>query len=153
MYMYMIIIKDISLEPQQNNSNKNVFHLSLHIRKPTTCLGENKVVDQPHCFRYTLSTIPLFLTPVSMTVQVSLYRTDLIFSCKCSFVYYSKFQTIGIGRNPHLRSRKVSVEGLTSTTQKAKLLDMVSNVGLVCEVWLHNIYHVCSNKPIVRLTY
>lgn len=42
-------------------------------------------------------------------------------------------RTISFGSNPHLRSRKVCLEGLNSTTQEAKLLSMVKSVGASCE--------------------
>ena len=67
------------------------FHLSKRIRKPTTCLGENKgadqlcrncTPDQHFCFRCMDSTIPLLLTskissfsPASVTIQSGLSRT------------------------------------------------------------------------------
>ena len=66
------------------------------MRKPTTCIGENKgadycEADQRLCFRYTDSTIPLLskskissLLPSSVRVQPGLCRicseTTLLFS-------------------------------------------------------------------------
>ena len=50
--------------------NPTDLHMSLCMRKPTICIGENKAADQLRgnresdqclCFRYTYSTIPLLL--------------------------------------------------------------------------------------------
>ena len=64
--------------------------MSLHMGKPTICIGENKDADQLRgnreadqrlCFRYTDSTIPLLLKseissfqPASVTVQPGMCR-------------------------------------------------------------------------------
>ena len=68
-----------------------VIHLSLCVRKPTICMGENKDADQLRgnreadqrlCFRYTYSTFPPLLIPKfsrfwvsSVTVQAGLCWT------------------------------------------------------------------------------
>ena len=61
---------EFSVYFRKKNIKEFVFHLSLLMRKPTICICENKdadqlrgnrVADQPLCFRYLDSTVPLLL--------------------------------------------------------------------------------------------
>ena len=82
-----------SIPPQRFPSNgyHSYMYLSLCVRKPTICMGENKDADQLRgnreadqrlCFRYTDSTFPPLLIPKfsrfwvsSVTVQAGLCWT------------------------------------------------------------------------------
>ena len=100
------------------------YNVSLCVRKPTICMGENKDADQLRsnceadqrlCFRYTDSTFPPLLIPKfsrfwvsSVTVQAGLCRTwsepkSLVFSCTGSCVCDHRTQQMS------LRMRKPTI--------------------------------------------
>ena len=72
---------------KQMSCKVDLLHMSLCMRKPTSCMGENKDADQLRgyqglCFRYTDSTFPPLLIPKlsrfwvsSVTVQAGLCWT------------------------------------------------------------------------------